>query len=66
MEPVRNTMTRYTFQSAKKIYFTKTPSKYLLMEKKIDYSKPRVLSLFSRNTFLYSRENGTLLFPKTN
>ena len=65
MKMIRSSATNlYTFRSAKKIYFAQTPSKYLLMEKKESSPSTRVLSLFSRNTFLISRENGILLFPK--
>ena len=65
MEPLRNNTTSlYTFQSAKKIYFTKTPSKYFLIEKKNTTPATKVLSLVSRNTILISSENGVLLFPK--
>ena len=65
MEPVRNNTTNlYTFESAKKIYFTKTPSKYFLIEKKNTTPNTKVLSFISRNTILISSENGVLLFPK--
>ncbi|MBR3211196.1 MAG: hypothetical protein IKF71_04595 [Bacilli bacterium] len=65
MEPIQNNTTSlYTYQSAKKIYFTKTPSKYFLIEKKTTTPTTKVLSLVSRNTVLISRENGILLFPK--
>ena len=49
----------YTFQAAKTIYFAHTPSKCYIIEKK---SGPKVLSLVSRNTVLFS--NGVLIFPK--
>ena len=67
MEMIRNSATHlYTFHSAKKIYFAKTPSKYMLMEKKVSCTNTKVLSLVSRNTVLISKEDGVLLFPKTN
>lgn len=65
MESIRhNTTSLYTYQDAKKIYFTKTPSKFFLIEKKSITPATKVLSLVSRNTILISGENGVLLFPK--
>ena len=65
METIRNSATNlYTFQAAKKIYFTRTPSKCLLVEKKVCDTNTKVLSLVSRNTVLISKENGILLFPR--
>ncbi|MBP5678980.1 MAG: hypothetical protein J6X28_04055 [Bacilli bacterium] len=65
MAAIRNRETsRYTFYSAKKLYFARTPSKCLLMEKN-EVPKNRGLSLNSRRTTIMSRENGILLFPKT-
>ena len=62
---VQNNATQlYTFYSAKKIYYAQTPSKCLLIEKKESSPSTRVLSLVSRNTILYSKEEGILLFPK--
>lgn len=65
MEVIQNHVTNlYTYHSAKKIYFAHTPSKYLLMEKKMSSPSTRVISLVSRNTVVISKENGALLFPK--
>ena len=54
----------YTYHSAKKIYFAKTPSKYILLEKKDVKPSVITLSLVSRNTVVISKESGMLLFPK--
>ncbi len=53
--------TLYSFHSAKKIYFAKTPFKYLLLEKKETVSM-KTVSLTARNTILLNSKDGMLLF----
>ena len=57
-----NEKTLYSFYSAKKIYFAKTPYKYYLLEKK--KSSQKIVSLTSRKTILTNSKNGMLLFPE--
>ena len=60
-----NSTSLYTFYSAKKIYFTQTPSKYLLLEVNETQKNNQVVSLASRNTVVVSKDSGMLLFPKS-
>ena len=53
----------YTYLSAKKIYLARTPSKYILLEKKDVKPSVLTLSLVSRNTVVISKDNGMLIFP---
>ena len=53
----------YTYHSAKKIYFTKTQTKYMLIEKK-DYHGKRAINLFSHNPIVFSKKSGMQLFPR--
>ena len=50
----------YKFESAKKIYFTKTYNKCYLIEKNNPTYK--TISLKSRKTFIYNLKNGMLVF----
>ena len=53
----------YTYLDSKKIYFTMTKDKYLLVEKnKKEYNQS--ISLVSRNTTITDKVNGLQLFPK--
>ena len=50
----------YKFESAKKIYFARVYNKCFLLEKKNSTSK--VISLKSRNVFIYNLKTGLLVF----
>ena len=52
----------YTYCNAKKIYFAKNETKYMLIEKK-DYHSNGVISLISHNPIIVSKK-GVVLFPK--
>ena len=65
-QPIKNDKkSLYTFHSAKKIYFSYTPSKIFLIEKKEKNDCAQSLSLLSRNTMIISKENGILVFPRS-
>ena len=61
----RKEKTLYNYCSAKKIYFSYTPSKYVLLEKKDHKLFTSFVSLTSRDTMVVSTKDGTLLFPNT-
>lgn len=50
----------YTYESSKTIYFTKTPSSYLLIEK----TKNKSISLLKRNVQIEEKKKGIILFQK--
>lgn len=53
----------YTYLDAKKIYFTVTNDKYLLIEKN-KISNAKSISLISRKTTIINKQNGFQFFPK--
>lgn len=55
----------YTFHSAKKIFFARTPSKTMLLEKKDNKTKIKAVSLISRNPIVFNKDSGMLLYPKS-
>lgn len=53
----------YTFCSAKKIFFMRTTSKALLLEKMAE-SRIKVISLIPFNPIVTSKNNEMILFPR--
>lgn len=53
----------YTYLDSKKIYFTTTKDKYLLIEKNKEHYNQSI-SLISRKTTITNKGNGLQLFPK--
>jgi len=52
----------YTYYSSKKIYFARTDTKCMLIEKK-DYHDKCVINLFSHNPIIICKNTKMLLFP---
>ena len=52
----------YTYCSAKKIYFARTNTKCMLIEKK-NYHDKCVINLFSHNPIIYCKNSKMRLFP---
>ena len=50
----------YTYESSKVIYFTRTPSSYLLIEKQ----KNKSISLLKRSVQIEEKKKGIILFQK--